>query len=60
MHDAIIIVAVALAVIVGAALMNMPEKLSCFWIERSTRTASGSDAKAPAGVGMVHVGVSQK
>src|SRR4051794_2429601 len=51
------IVAVALALITGAELMNMPEKLSCFCTDRSTLTASGSAAKAPVGAGMVQVGV---
>jgi hypothetical protein len=36
------IVAVAVAVIVGAAFMNIPEKLSFFWIASATRTALAS------------------
>src|SRR5213076_1507625 len=55
-------VAVALAVIVGAAVMNMPEKLSCFWIDKSTFTAMVSAEKLPVEGGLVtvQVGLSQK
>src|SRR5574338_779892 len=51
------IVAVAVARIVGAAFMNMPEKLSFFWIAKATRTAFASVVKPPTDGGFVTVQV---
>ena len=46
-------VAVAAAVMVGVALMNMPEKLNCFCTESATRTASLSAVRLPVDGGLV-------
>src|SRR5215212_4780336 len=46
-------VAVPTAVIVGVALMNMPEKLSFFCTESATRTASLSAVRLPVEGGLV-------
>ena len=46
-------VAVPTAVIVGVALMNMPEKLSFFCTESATRTALASAVRVPVDGGLV-------